>query len=128
MAQHDALQLDFVDEAIWEERTDRAIHHSHGQDFLLAWGAFALLEAAWVLTGGGGALAVIAGKREEIDASARVGADGGAQDDGVAVTGDDCSVGELGNLASFESQRTAADFTFNNDMLLGTGHLLHSSF
>jgi hypothetical protein len=40
------LDLDFVDEAIGEQRTDRAIDHPHREDFLLVGRAFTLLEAA----------------------------------------------------------------------------------
>jgi hypothetical protein len=69
--------------------------------------------------GGGGALAVVAGQREEVDARARVGAHGGAQDDGVAVGGDDGAAGELGDLAGLEAHGAAADLALDDGVLDG---------
>jgi len=124
------LQLDLVDEALGEQRTDRAIHHAHGEDFLLARLPLALAEAARVFAGRGELLTVVAGQREEVDAHARVCAHGGGKHDRVAVAGHDGAAGELGDLAGLEAERAPADLTFNEaggmvshgiDAFLGSG-------
>ncbi len=72
VAQDEDLDQDLVEEAIGEERPDRAVDHPHRQDFLLARWALALLESSGELACGGGLLAVVDGEGEEVDAVARV--------------------------------------------------------
>jgi len=114
MREDERLQLDLVDESLREERTDRAIHHAHGEDFLLAWRTFLLAEATRVLARGGSLLAVVAGQREKVDAGAGIRADGGGEDDGLSVGREDRASGELGDLACLKAQRSSADLALNN--------------
>ena len=47
VAEHDGLQLNFINETIWKERPNWPIHHSHCEHFLLRRSAFFLAETAW---------------------------------------------------------------------------------
>ena len=115
VVRHDPrLELDLVAETLGEERTDRAIHHAHREDFLLVRLALALAEAAGELARCAGLLAVVAGEREEVDARAGVGADAGREDPGVGVAGDDGAAGELGHAARLEAERAPADDLLND--------------
>ena len=77
VAGHDeALHLHFVVKPVGEERPDRPIDEPGGQGFFGRRPAFALEKAAGKLAGGGRALAIIAGQREEIECPARGGAGG----------------------------------------------------
>jgi hypothetical protein len=65
--------LHFVEEAIGEQRADRAVDQAAGQRFQLARAAFALEEAAGDLAGGVGLLDVVDGQREEVLAGLGLG-------------------------------------------------------
>ena len=116
MGENENLQLNFIHETIWKERTNRSIHHSHRENFLLARWSFFLAETAWILARGWSFFTVIAGQWEEIDACARIGADGGREDHSFSISCEDCSAGELGNLASFKSEDSSSDFFFYADV------------
>ena len=59
--------LDFVAEALGEERAQRAVREAHGEDAIVAGAAFAAGEATGDLADGVEALFVVDGEREEID-------------------------------------------------------------
>jgi hypothetical protein len=65
-AQHVDDHLHFVEEAVREQRADRAVDQARGQRLELARAAFALEEAARDLAGGVGLLDVVDGQREEV--------------------------------------------------------------
>ena len=64
--------LDFVVEAVREQRPDRAVDQARGQHLLLRGPALALEEAAGNLAGGVGLLDVVDGEREEVLAGLRL--------------------------------------------------------
>ena len=112
---HDpGLHLDFVDEAVGEQRAHGAVHHAHGQDFLLARRSLALSEATGVLAAGADLLAVVALHGEEVQSGTRVGPHAGGEDDGITIGDHHGSRSELCNPSGFESEHSAADFTFYN--------------
>ena len=82
--------------------------------------AFALDEPAGELAAGGHPFAVVDDEREP--ALGRIGPafDGGDQDDGVAVAGDDGPVGLFGEFAGFEGERFATELQLNVACLHGT--------
>ena len=94
IGRHDAEEhLDFVAEAVGEERTDRAVDEAGGERLLVGGTALALHEAAGEFAGGAELLAVVDGKREEVLAFARaVVDDGGAEHHRVALADDDGAV------------------------------------
>ena len=65
-AQDDRLYLDFVDEAFWEQWTDRSVDQSTGQRFLSGRTPFTLDEPAWELARCSESLTVITGQRKEV--------------------------------------------------------------
>ena len=102
-----------VAEIIGEERADGAVDDAAGQDALLAGAALAAVEAAGDAADGVHLLLKVDGEGEEVDAVAGTGGRGGAdQHAGVAVADHDGGVGELGELADLEGQRTAGEFHF----------------
>ena len=107
------VNLHLVHEPLGEQRPQRAVDQAGGEDFLGGRAAFALHEPAGELAGGGAALAVVDLEREEVDPLARVGADDGAEDDGVAVLNGDGPVGQLGQRAGLDRERAPADLAFN---------------
>ena len=118
IVRHDPyLDLDLVDEAIGEERTDRAVDHPHREDLFLVWRALALAEAAWELARRGGLLAVVDGEREEVEALARLGADDGRQDGAPGVVGHDGGVAQFGDFAGLEDEVRPAISRSDSDVL-----------
>ena len=102
-----------VAEIVGEERTDGAVDDAAGQDALLAGAALAAVEAAGDAADGVHLLLKVDGEGEEVDAVAGTGGRGGAdQHAGVAVADHDGGVGELGELADLEGQRTAGELHF----------------
>jgi hypothetical protein len=110
VAHDEDLDLDLIDKAIGEERTDRAIDHPHRQDFFLVRGALALAEAARELAGGRRLLAVIDCEGEEIEAFTRLGANNRRQNGASAVGREHSAIAQLGDLSRLEDQRAPADF------------------
>ena len=109
MAEHGADDLDFVLEALDEQRADRAVDQAGDQGLLLGRTAFALEEAARDLARGEGLLLVVHGQGEEVLAGlGALGEDDGRQHGGLAVGGQDGAVGLTGDAAGFERQRAAA--------------------
>ena len=101
--------LRVVLEALGEERAARPVDDAAGEDLLVALATLALEEAAGDLAGGERLLDVVAGEREEVEAGALVAADGGDEDDAVAVGDEDGAVGLLGEAAGLEDERLAVD-------------------
>ena len=98
-AEEHADDLRVVEVALREERTQRAVGHAAGEDFLFGRTAFALEVAAGEFAGGGGFFAVVDGEREQVLAFLDLGGgDGGDEDDGVAertVTAPSASLASL---------------------------------
>ena len=110
VAEHHALDEDLVHKAVREERTDRTVDHAHREDFLLTRRAFALLESARELAGGGGLLAVVDREGEEVDAFARIGADNRREHGCACVGREHGAAGEFADDAGFEREDASADF------------------
>ena len=107
--QHLRHDLDFVVEAVREQRPDRPVDEARGQRLLLGGAAFALEEAAGDLARGVGLLGVVDGEREEILpglGGLRRGDRG--EDDGVVHGDQHGAVGLAGDLAGFEGDLVAA--------------------
>jgi hypothetical protein len=86
IASHDeGLDLHFVVEAGGEQRANRPVHEPRGQRFLHRRTALALEKAAGEFAGSGGAFAIVAGEREEVDAGAGCSGRGGDHHHGVAI-------------------------------------------
>ena len=95
--------LHFVEEALGEQRADRAVDQARGERLLLRRPAFALEEAAGDAAGRVGLLDVVDRQREEV--LVRVGvlaADGGDEDHGVAHGDEDRAVGLAREAAGFD--------------------------
>ena len=119
-AEHDALDLDFVEPALGEERADGAVDEAAGEDFLFGRAAFAFEVAAGELAGRSGFFAVIHGEREEFLACLGLGGgDGGDEDDGFAQLDGDGTVGLFGEFAGFNDDLLVPDgaVTFSDIML-----------
>ena len=71
--QHEALDLDFVEEPLGELRPDGPVHEPGGEDLLGGRAAFPLEESAGEFARRGHALAIVAGQREEITARLAAG-------------------------------------------------------
>ncbi len=92
----EALNLHFVVKPVGKERPNGPVHEPRGQGFLGRRPAFALEKSAGKLAGRGRALAVIAGQREEVDASPRGAGGRGGQDDRLAILDQATTGGLLG--------------------------------
>ena len=113
-----AADLDFIEEAFREERTDGTVGHAADQDFLVAGTAFALDVAAGELAGRGILFAVVDLQREEVLAFLGLAGTRGGEDDGVALADRAGAVGEMGEFSG--SQREVAartDVDFDGDFL-----------
>ncbi len=109
-AEEDGDDLGVVEVALREERTQRAIRHAAGEDFLFGRTAFALEVTAGELADGGRFFAVIDGEREPVLAFLDGGGgNGGDEDDGLAAADGDGAVGEFGELAGFDGDGGGAD-------------------
>ena len=119
---HDDLGVVLV--ARDEERADRAVDEAGDQGLLLGRPALALEVAAGNAAGRVGALLVVHGEREEVEAGLRLlRRDDGGEHGGLAVGGDDGAVGLAGHLAGFEHELAPGpDHLF----ALGVEHVLPS--
>src|SRR6056297_335001 len=101
--------LNFVHEAVWEQRTNRTVDQAGGQGFLLGRTTFALEEATGDFAHGVGFLEVVHGQREERLAWLRfLGANNGTEN-GNIIHGYQYGTGCLtGNTAGFQSDGLAA--------------------
>ena len=114
MRQHGHDNLRFVLEAIDEERTDRTVDQTRGERFLFSRTAFALEVSAWNFAGSVGALLVIDGQREEVDAGLDgAGADDGREYSGFAVLGEDGRVCLTRHVAGFKLQLATTPVNFH---------------
>ena len=98
----EGLDLHFVVEPFGKQRTNRPIDQTRGERLFHGRATFALQEAAGKLAGRGGALAIVAGEREEIDARSRGAGGGGNQDHGLAVLHQATAGSLLGEKAGLE--------------------------
>ena len=90
-----------------------AVDDAGGQDALLAGATLAAVEAAGDAAHGVHLLLEVHGQGEEVDAVAGTGGSGGEDEHaGVAVADHDGGVGEFGELADLEGQRTAGELHF----------------
>ena len=104
---------DVVAEVGGEERADGAVDDAAGQDALFAGTALAAVERTGDAADGVKLLLKVNGEGEEVDAVAGTGGSGGADEHaGVAVADHDGGVGELGELADLEGQRTTGELHF----------------
>ena len=95
--------LDFIEEAVGEQRADRAIDEARGERLFFRGPAFTLEEATGDAARGVGLLDVVDGQREEVLAGDRfLGGHGGDEDDGVAHRDDDRGAGLAGDFAGFD--------------------------
>ena len=83
--QHEALDLDFVEEPLGPLRPDGPVHEPGGENLLGGRAAFALEESAGEFARRGHALAIIARQREEIAAHSRRAGGRGHQHHGFAI-------------------------------------------
>jgi hypothetical protein len=101
--QHVDDDLHFVEEAVREQRADRAVDQAAGQRLQLARAAFALEEAAGDLAGGVGLLDVVDGQREEVLPGLGLGlGHHGGQHHGVVHADQHGAGGLAGDLAGFQ--------------------------
>ncbi len=104
---HDDLGVVLV--ALDEQRPDRAIDEARGQRLLLGRAALALEVAAGDAAGRIGALLVVHGEREEVEAGLRLLVrDDGREHGGLAIGRDHGAVGLPGHLAGFEHELAPA--------------------
>src|SRR5581483_10850368 len=104
---------DVVAVFLGEQRAQRAVGESGGQRGRLARTALALDEPAGNLAGGVHLFLVVHGKRQEVHSLPRRAiADGGGQNDRLAVAGQHSAVGEPGDAPGFERDLAAAKLSF----------------
>ena len=107
--QHERNDLRLVAPAGREERTDRAVDHAAGEDFLLRRLAFTLEEAAGDAPRRVGVFPVVHRQRQEVDVPRAGGSARGDQHHGIARPDDDGPAGLLGQLAGFDTDGTVTD-------------------
>src|SRR5207247_310435 len=96
-AEQNAHDLDFVEQSLGKERSQRTICETRSEDFLFGRTSFALEVATGELARSGGFLAIINREREERLTFPHVGRhDGGYDDNGFAASYGDSSVGLFG--------------------------------
>ncbi|TXT32093.1 MAG: hypothetical protein FD131_655 [Rhodocyclaceae bacterium] len=101
--QHVNDDLDFVVEAIREQRADRAIDQAAGQRFLFGRTAFALEETTGDTAGSVGLFLVIDGQRKEILARLGIlGSHNGNQNHGFFHGNEDGTASLAGNFTGFD--------------------------
>jgi hypothetical protein len=109
MRQDGRHDLDFVLEALHEQRADRTVDQAAGEGFLLRRRAFAAGEAAGDLARGVELLLVIHRQGEEVLTRLRgLGEHRRGEDHGLAVRGEDGAVGLTGHAAGFEREGLAS--------------------
>ena len=102
-AEENALHLDFVIPTLGEQRTNRAIRQTAGENFLFRRATFALEIAAGEFSGSGGFFAIIDREREKILAGFGFGrGDGRDHHDGFSELNGDGAVGLFGEFAGFD--------------------------
>ena len=95
--------LGFVKVSFWEQRTQWAVRHTAGEDFLLSWAAFALEVTARELASCRGFFFVFHGEGEEVESFLDLGGgDGGDDDDGVTQADCHGAIGEVSEFAGFD--------------------------
>ena len=105
----DHLHLGSV--SLREERANRSVRQAGRERRRLGGAAFALDEATGDFAGSVHALFVFDGQREEVEPLARfLLADGGGEDDRIAVLDSDGALRLLGKLAGLHRHRASADF------------------
>ena len=105
-AEQDGDDLGVVEITLREQRTQRAVRHAAGEDFLFGGAAFALEVTTGEHAGGGGFFLVFHGEREPGLAVFDLGGgNGGDEDDGVTAADGDGTVGEFGEFAGFDRDR-----------------------
>ena len=115
-AQHGPDHLDFVAEALREQRADRTIDHARVQRGLLRGLALALEKAARNLAGGVHLLFDVDGQREEVRARAGLlRSDDGRQYDGVGAGDQHRSVRLLRQLTGCEAETDVSCCNLNGD-------------
>src|SRR5689334_7207749 len=103
-----------MEKALREQREDRPIDQSAGQDFLFRGTSLAFDESARDLSGGVGILPVIHGEREKPGTRLRlVRHTRGDQYDGITGADDDSAACLFGHLARFKGDLTSAQVYFN---------------
>src|SRR6202012_4219739 len=108
-----------------EERAHRTVDEARRQDLVVALTPLTLEEAAGDLAGGERLLDVVTGEGEEVEAGTLVAADGGDEDDALAVRDEDGPVGLLGEAAGLEHEGPSVDGDgFTNEMGHGALALL----
>ena len=109
MGQDGGDHLDLVLEALDEQRPDRTVDQARRQGFLLARRGFAAGEGAGDLARGIVLLLVVHGQGEEVlPGLGALGEDSGGQHHGLAVGGQNRTVGLAGHAAGFEGQHATA--------------------
>jgi hypothetical protein len=117
-AQHVDDDLHFIEEAIREQRADRAVDQAAGQRLQFARAAFTLEEAAGDLAGGVGLLDVVDGQREEVLAGLGLGlGHHGGQHHGVFDAADHGAGGLAGDLAGFQRDGVLAPLEGLGDLV-----------
>ena len=99
IGENESVNLDFIEEAFGEERTDRTVGHAHRQNFFVGGTAFAFDESSGEASCRGEFFTVVDLKREEVRAfPGGTGADG-REDAGVAHAYDAGTVSEVSEFA-----------------------------
>jgi hypothetical protein len=113
VAQYRRDNLSLTAETWMEERPDRPVDQTRGQDLLLARPALALEEAAGDLARGEGLLLIVDCQREEVDAGLRRPlTDHAAQHDGIAVGAEHGAIGLTGDPPGLQNQLAPAPVYF----------------
>ena len=103
--------LSVVEVTLGEERTQGAVRHAAGEDFLLGGTAFTLEVATGENTSCRSLFLVFDRERKPALAGLDLGlGDSGDENDGVAATNGYCAVREFGKFAGFDRHRIGADF------------------
>src|SRR5262249_30053063 len=111
------LDLDLVAVGVREERTDRAIDQSGGENFLGGRPAFTLDEATGELSRGIDLFSVVDREREEVETLAAGAGNGRDESHCVADPDDDRAGSLLGEPAGLNSEPFVTDHTFDGDRL-----------
>ena len=92
-----------IEVAFRKQRTQWAVRHTAGQDFLLGWATFALEVATRELTGSRGFFFVFHRQWEEVETFLDLGRGNGSDDDdGVTQADGHGAVGEVSEFACFD--------------------------
>ena len=106
--------LGFVQEPFGEQRTDRPVDQTAGENFFFGETALAFDKAAGNLAGGVGVFAIVDGKRKESGSRfGLIGHASGDEDDRVPGANDNRAVRLFGHLTRFQGKHPAAQINFN---------------